>query len=117
MTVQDTYGEVSEGKYSLQFDYEPPNKKMHITRIWHASPSDEMGIVEWIGIEKYYDHTDEKWKQANHFTCEYDIDENERLVGDGSNWSGEGQLWREYARERHRTLLEKRFQYIKFSDE
>jgi len=71
--------------------------------------------VRWIDKERMFNGVKEEWEEVSCFTHDYEIDQSGRLVGDGSNWDGEGMLWYEYARERHEVLIRKRYPYD-FSD-
>lgn len=68
----------------------------------------------------YPTHSDPEgeWEVIHEHTHSYDLaEDNETLVGDGSNWDGEGRNWREYFKDRHRYHLTLRFPHDPISED
>lgn len=93
---------------TLELEYENEAETVRVDRLWRMLSEE---TVREVSREKLYDYDTGGWNTTHEIVRDYDIDENGRLVGDGSNWSGEGVYWKEYARDRHVTLLRKRFPY------
>lgn len=82
------------------------NSNTRIVRIWEVLGTN---TVRQIDHEIGYNFATEQWEVFQAHTQIYDIDDDGCLVGDGSNWSGDGKPWQEHAQERHKVLLGKRF--------
>lgn len=84
------------------------NSNTRIVRIWEKLGTN---TVRETSHEIGYNFSNEQWEIVLDYTFTYDIDDDGCLIGDGSNWSGDGKPWKEHARERHKVLLGKRFPY------
>jgi|AntDeeMinimDraft_5_1070356.scaffolds.fasta_scaffold12339_3 hypothetical protein len=59
-----------------------------------------------------YNYSSEEWEMTFSFSHQYDLAPDEQtLVGDGSNWSGDGKRWREWFIQRHFKRLTLRFRH------
>lgn len=81
-------------------------KAERIKRDWRKLPGEKIRHTE---VEWMYDYPEEVWYEYERWDRDFEIDDDEALVGDGSGWSGEGMYWQTYAKERHEKLLSKRF--------
>lgn len=67
-------------------------------------------FIREIDQEYMYNYTENQWEVVNRFVHTYDLaDDGETLLGDGSNWKGTGQQWREWFTHRHYYRLSLRF--------
>jgi len=75
------------------------------------------GMVERVHEEwgySYPTHSDPEgyWNRTVRHVEHHDLaDDNQTLVGDGSNWDGAGQNWKEWLTKRHFELLNIRFRH------
>lgn len=96
--------EYSNGELVMTYRSERSNEL--VVRQWRRVSPDEVRAVD---VEKNQDWDTGEWYQDHHHVRTYDIDDNEKLIGDGSDWSGEGVYWVEHALDRHEVRLNKRF--------
>jgi len=90
------------------FRYVAENANARIVRIWEKIGPNTVRLVD---TEIGYNFSNEQWETVQEFTRNYEITDSELLVGDGSNWLGDGMPWKEYAKQRHEKLLSCRFPY------
>lgn len=105
LSDHDVPGEVrheDDRRLVLAFETE----SVRITRTWRRINDD---TIRRRDVEQGYSYTDETWRTTLDHTRDYEVDADGLLVGDGSNWSGEGIHWQAHAKQRHRCLLENRF--------
>lgn len=95
----------------LELSYENPQKTVRVEREWRIINETTVRVVE---KEKVFDRSDDLWYQARSHVRKHDIDSDGLLIGDGSNWDGEGRHWKEHAQRRYRELLSLRFPYVEF---
>jgi hypothetical protein len=95
---------------TFTLSYEHPEKKVRIERVWTKGSE----TVRCVETETIYNYTTEQYEETLNRTRTYDIDEHGCLVGDGSYWLAEGTPWRQYAHNRHHTLLSLRFPHTDF---
>lgn len=92
----------------LTLIYENDRGNARVTREWRKISD---SVVREIDKEEMYDYPNEQWEVVHCHSRDYRIDESGRLIGDGSNWDGEGELWREWAEKRHNERIRIRFPY------
>lgn len=84
------------------------NSLTRIVRIWEKLGTN---TVRETSHEIGFNFATQQWEIVMGHTFTYDIDDDGCLIGDGSNWNGDGKPWKEHAKQRHTELLECRFPY------
>lgn len=93
---------------SLTFSYTNNAETARVTREWEKLDSN---TVREVDREEMKNHQTGEWEEVREHTRTLETTESGLLVGDGSNWDGDGMPWYEYAEQRHNKRLELRFPY------